>query len=262
MRRLVPLLLLALVLAACPAASEDTTTTTPPVQPSTTSTTAPSTTTTEPATTTTEEECVDRDGDGLLRTRRGFVCPPYLRPYELTDTGFIENIADIHLPGTYTLRLFRPAVSFTRTERSRSYGENPELVEYDSPRDGRHIISGAAHESLATFPDAQPWSHPDHYWKTDVVFTDATVGGYPATITRFTADCPDPYGRDNTPICVFDLEGLPLGWVQVDGQGTAVVVVDLPDGVFTIVVESPTGLDDYWTETVEPFLDSIEFIDQ
>ena len=250
---------LGLVLAACSTAGGDTATTAVPAEPSTTtSTAAPTTTTTEPTTTTSETECVDRDGDGVLRTRRGFVCPPYMRSYD--RTGPTEAIADIHLPGTYTLRQFTPAITFTRTERFRAYGENVDIVEYDSHGPYHRILSGAAHENLAAFPDTQPWTHPDHQWKSDIEVTDTTIDGYPATITGFTADCPDPDGGVDTPFCRFDLEGVPE-WAQTDGQRTAVIVIDLPSGPFTIVAQSPDDFDTYWTEVAQPILDSIEYLD-
>jgi hypothetical protein len=261
MRQVLPLALL--IVAACTGAAEDTTTTAPLAEPSTTATTAPSTTTTTDVTTTTTtvDECTERDG--VLRNSRGFVCPPHLRAYELVP-GSTDTPTGIHLPGTYTLRQFTPAISFTRDERFTSPGENSVYVEYDIVSDQSHMVSYTAHQAFARFPDQQPSNHDsDWVWKNDLEVVETTVGGFPTTITTFSADClSSALGPGNDGSCLFTIED--EDWLVFDGQRSGVIVVDLPDGAFTILVESRTAsqFDRYWAETVQPFLDSIEFLDQ
>ena len=258
---------LVFLLAACSTAGGDTTTIAPLAEPSTTSTrAAPTTTTTEPTTTTTttQDECVDPDGDGVLRHGRGFVCPPYLRTLAGGDQ------TDIHLPGEYRTRLFQPAVAFTRTGRFTSSGENSDEVVFDTfvklgEIPDLQVFSIADHETAARIPTLQPWNHPQGWeWVTDLSVIDIEVGGFPATLTQFTANCPEPNDPDTElPLCLFE-EPVSVGWSRrvFDGQWTAVVVVELPSGPFTIIAYEVYGKTDYWTTTVEPLLDSIEFIDQ
>ena len=119
---------LVLVLAACSTAGGDTTTTDPLAEPSTTSTTAaPTATTTEPTTTTTQDECVDPDGDGVLRNRRGFVCPPHLVGWD--GTQFNPN-PPIHLPGSYETRTFAVPFSFVAPVSLPSNGDSNSLVQF------------------------------------------------------------------------------------------------------------------------------------
>jgi hypothetical protein len=268
MRRL---LLLLLLIAACTGAAEEPTTSAPLAEPSATTTSTQPPTTTTSAPTTATDECVDRDGDGVLRNQRGFVCPPHLTTYISQASGTMQ-MADIHLPGTYTLRTFAPKVRFTRTERFTTWGENGDWVGFDldvppHPADipDQQVFSVADHEAAARIPDLVPWNHPDGWqWVTDLTSTETEIGGHPATVTRFLASCPEESVPDQTwPRCSFDEQGAFgwFGWRVFDEQWTAVVTVDLPSGPFTIIAYDTLGERGYWADVVQPILDTIEFLE-
>jgi hypothetical protein len=125
------------------------------------------------------------------------------------------------------------------------------------------IWSDADHQTTALLPDMQPWNQPEDWnWKTDVTMSETTVGGHPATLTRFTTNCPEPdiSGFD---WCLFDDEALSEeADGLIDGEELALVVVHLPGGPFTIVVrDEASTFDTYWADVALPILDSIEFLD-
>ena len=257
MRRLVPLVVL---LAACSTAGHDTTTTPPHVEPSTTSTTLSILTTTAAESTTTKaEECVERDG--VLRTSRGFVCPPYLAAVG-TDGGS-------YLPGDYETRLFSPRLRFTRADRFETVGENAQQVGLDNPPaiDGippitRRIdaFAGDAAVAVADLPNLQPGNRPDDWdWTTDVRTSEVLIGGIAAHLTTFTAVCIHEPGFAD-PVCHLEMPA-PGPWTHNHRAGIAIVVVETPEPL-TILAEAGRDFDTYWTEVAQPILDSIEFLDQ
>jgi hypothetical protein len=249
---------LILVLAACSTAGGDTTTTALPAEPSTTTTTTPSTTITEPTTTTTVEECTERDG--VLRTRRGFVCPPTLGQFVS-----VEN-TDFHLPGVYETRAFDPRLRFTRTTRFTSIGEHAEHLVLDLSDDGGiYVMSGSFGDGIASLPERIPNLAPEDWnWVGGPVSTTISIDEVPATRTDFTARCDFPQTQDRG--CVFldddvSLAGLPP-WGHGHGDKITYIRVHHPRQEFTIVVETgPEAVNTYWTEVAQPILDSIEFLD-
>ncbi|MDX1748588.1 MAG: hypothetical protein R3324_21865, partial [Halobacteriales archaeon] len=261
-----PLLVL---LAACSTAGEDTTTTAPLAEPSTTSTTTTAqSTTTEPTTTPTEEECVERDG--VLRTRRGFVCPPHLKLLEAVP-GFGLASVEHHLPGEYRTRLATPAFSFRRTDRFESFGEGPAYLQldekgnwFDVSTDSGGILAFPSSETFPRFTDMQPVNRTEGFdWFVDLTVQEQMIGGHPATISTFTVVCRDPTGVVDSAVCLFGELAPALDWGQVDGQRTAVVVIENRSGPLTILAETHNAddFDTYWAEVAQPILDSIEFLD-
>jgi hypothetical protein len=248
---------LVLLLAACSTAGGDTTTTAPLAEPSTTTTTAPATTATQATPTTSEEECVERDG--VLRDGRGFICPPFL-------TAGPEG--HFYLPGEYETRLFQPRLRFSRTDRFESDGENAERAGLDNPPpiDGIPPITsridaytGDTALAVADLPDNSPSNRPDDWeWTADARTSGMQIGGVTAHLTTFTAVCLDePEFTD--PICSFLMPG-PDPWSHVHGAVISIVEIDTAEHL-TIIVEAGRDFDTYWTETAQPILDSIEFLD-
>ena len=256
MRRLLPLVLL---LAACTSVAGNTTTTAPVAEPSTT-TTVPSTTTTGPTSATTEEGCVERVGDGVLRNRRGFVCPPHLVGWD--GTQFNPN-PPIHLPGSYETRAFAVPLSFVAPVPLPSNGDSNSLVQiFQGPNDDTASSYPPRSSMRVWTDDAAAWiaTIPESAWDwgeaTDVTLTEVTVGGLEGARHDFT--CHRPEGTD----CVAgDLTGIPIGYRH--GQHVTIIDVATPAGqaVFEVFAD-PARFDEFWTEVAGPILDSIEFLDQ
>lgn len=261
---------MALLVAACSTAGGDTTTTVSGVEPSSTTTTsAPSTTTTESATTTTVDECSERDG--VLRNSRGFVCPPYLTPLEARPS-FGRPRVEQHLPGVYRTRLATPAFSFRRAERFESFGEGPAYLQldekgnwFDEQTNSGGVLAFPSSDTFPRFTDMKPVNRDDGFvWLVDLTVREDVVGGHPATISTFTVVCRDPADAVNSDLCLFGELAPALDWGQADGQRTALVVIEHSSGPLTVIAETynADAFDAYWTETVRPILDSIEFLDQ
>jgi hypothetical protein len=251
---------LVLLLAACSTASGNTTTTTAPLaEPSTTSTTPSSTTTEEPTTTTTVEECVERDA--VLRNPRGFVCPPHLRTIELTGGGNASPETSIHLPGTYTTRLFDPGFTFTNTNQFASAGELPTTAQLDTC-DGYNCPplliawSGTAARWFRDLP------LEDLEFVTNLDRSETQVGGYPAEVADFQGrDCEV---ESATPCYVLTIPEAPgaAQWAYPPDGRFVIISVDTPAGLVVFDVEvQASNFDTYWTEVAQPILDSIEFLD-
>jgi hypothetical protein len=250
---------LVLLLAACSTAGGDTTTTTAPLTEPSTTTTAPATTTTTERTTTTVEECTERNG--VLRNRRGFVCPPWLIPLDFVGIGTGQTA--IHLPGTYDTRQFIPRFRFTREEQFTTVGERTQSVAFDYPPNmAMEAFGGEGALELARLPELQPVGRPDDWiWVEELETGEIEVGGSPAMVTSFTANCLDETSV-NPDACLFDIPALGNGiWTQLHGQRTAVIVVDTPDPMTIVVEADDRSFDTYWAEVAQPILDSIEFLD-
>jgi hypothetical protein len=248
-----------LLLAACTGAAEDTTTTAPLTEPSTTSTTTPTTSTTTEATTTTMEECTEREG--VLRTRRGFVCPPTLGEFIFSDGP------DLYLPGVYQTRAFHPALRFARTTTFTTFGEHAEHLVFDLSDHGAvSSMSGPFGDGMASLPEQSPTNAPEGWsWVTDSTSTAIEIDDVPATRTDFTADCDFPRPQEFRG-CEFlhdeiSTPGLPV-WHHLHNDRVTYIRVHHSIQEFTIIVEANQGhADTYWTEVAQPILDSIEFLD-
>lgn len=271
MRRVVPFVL---VLAACTGMAEDTTTTPPPARSSTTTAAPSTTTTTEPKTPIANvEDCVDRDGDGVLRSRRGFVCPPTMGNLRLTEDGVIYNRpGDRYLAGTYATVRFRPAFAFSRTEPFSSGGERSQIVELDATAIRRFFQAAAGRvQSVLAFGGpiatdiADMTKHmPINWeegsaWATDVVVTSTSLDGLPTEMTTFVAKCPDDPGGVSR--CDIPIPGLDWWWFR-DGERVTMVTTEIDDTPFLVLAATEQEtFDTYWTNTVQPILDSIEFLE-
>jgi hypothetical protein len=247
-KRLIPLVLL---LAACTAVAEDTTTTAPLAEPSTTTSTTALTTTT----TTTDEECSERDG--VLRTSRGFVCPPSMVD---RGVGIGGDESQIHLGGSYETRLFLPRFSFTQPAMFRSRGESVMALDLDFTcpiEDCTRKITAFSHDVAEEIIGEDPAQRLS--FASDLRRTLTRIGGVPADRLDFSLSATD---CDELRACALLLPSLadePVGL----GRDTRNVlfVIETPT-LMVILVEARTVLfDAYWTEVAEPILDSIEFLD-
>ncbi|MDX1747670.1 MAG: hypothetical protein R3324_17180, partial [Halobacteriales archaeon] len=218
---------LVLILAACSAA-DGTTTTVSPTEPSTTFPTSSSTTAAEPATSTTVEECVERDGDGVLRNPSGFVCPPYLRQ----GREGVTPIFEVHMPGTYETRIFSPRFRFTRTEPFTSPGEESVAVTIDYPGPPDPVIGafgGTRAEAIASLPTLDPVDRPDDWqWVQDLHTEQIEVGGFPATMTTFTANCEDHELAVDPNACLLPVPGFDA-FTQFHWERVVIIEMDTPE---------------------------------
>jgi hypothetical protein len=257
---------LVLSLAACSSAGGEPTTTAPLTEPSTTSVRAPSTTTTTEPTTTANDECADGDGDGVLRNRRGFVCPPHLRTLEFIRLN--APAIGIYLPGTYETRLFSLPLRFTRDEQFTSLGENAQSVSFEYPsgnsRPGMDAWTGDAARQFGNLSDMRPVNRPDDWvWTEDIETGQVQVDGYPAAVTVFTANCLDETKTVQVDVCFLNIPA--LGDVAINlthGERTAMIVLDSPEPVTFTVSSDARHFDTYWNDVALPILDSIEFLDR
>ena len=255
---------LGLILAACSPAGGDTTTTASLPAPSTTSsTTARSTTTTTEPATTTIDECVDRDGDGVLRTARGFVCPPTMAVFGAEVIQDV-SVAQQYQPGTYVTRHLTPRLSFTRSGRFRSTGEDPgRTVAMDSQPAGsdrpeRIRFVEAFTGDLATGLRDHPWETVA--WAADLQKGETELAGRRATWIEFTVDGEGCSGL--APVCLAESGDGPL-WSWNIPQRVRLVFIEVHEHLVTVNVQAhPDVFSTYWTETARPILDSIEFLDQ
>jgi hypothetical protein len=273
MRGLVPLVVL---LAACTTAAGNTTTTAPLVEPSTTSTTESTTTTESPTTTT--NECVDRNGDGLLRTRKGFVCPD-----QFVSLDYRAGSYSLYLPGTYRTAQFVPPLTVTRDERFGSEGESPFVLSLDASEPHPEQMSaqylvpqtfsaratiafgGKTAETIARLHELRAVDEIEgQEWATNLTTTQTELGGMSAVRVDFDVQCIDPnVEEDEVPFCSlqFTVPGLD-GWREVHGRHTTVIATEVNSHPFAVLVTAfQANFDTYWTETVAPLLDSIEFLD-
>jgi len=195
--------------------------------------------------------------DGAPTTRRGFVCPPEMA----TAVGWPNATAmAIHLPGEYRTRVFEPSLEFVRTDQFHSVGEFYDVVDLG---DGVLVFGPRIGEQVVLPPELRPSGKSDDWeWVADPTRFQIDVGGYPATGISFTAHC---YAPDDPPgSCDFVVEGLFVDrWSVVDGTRLALVAVPVDAGsvVIQVVGSRSTNFDAFWSETVQPILDSIRFID-
>ena len=246
----------ALFLAGCSTAGGDTTTTVPLSGPTTTATTPPSITTSLP-TTTTDEECAERDG--LLRTRRGFICPPTMSTFDVAD------LPAHHLPGVYATRQFLPGFTFIAAAALSTRGESARVVEFDHrtpgpgaiPTKGFRIYASETATRLiprvydrdAEDPRAEKITlEPIEMWGTAGQRLDFTLG----------PECPSDSG------CNLGVAGWPTvdHFVWNTDHRIRFVIVDVPGGPIGIEVFAlRNDFDTYWADVVQPILDSIEFLE-
>lgn len=248
MKRLIPLVIL---LAACTSTAGETTTV-PLAEPSTTSTKARSTTTTTEPSNTTEAECTERDG--VLRSRRGLVCPPHLVGSTVIRN---EEGQQVYLPGTYRTRQFATPLQFGRTETFSSIGEMELWVLLDLEGQGRRYVeawAGDLARQIASLPDRACGGLEPDEWLADVSTENITIGGVEGTHTEF--------GNRFDEGCLFVIDGLPSGWETYEGWRVAIDVLLAAGSPVTFVSTAPErAFDAYWNDVAQPILDSIEFLD-
>ena len=201
------------------------------------------------------EECVEQDG--ILRTRRGFVCPPTMPVFD------VDELAERHLPGTYVTRLFHPPISFTLPGPTWSRGERLGFVEIDFLDRGPRAVAERGlriyGEEIAREVIPTGEQREDEWSVTETLLrTSVDIWGYEARQIDFQL------GEACRSGCNMTVQGTRQSQFTWDHtHHVRLLVVPLPDGSLAIEVFTPDSeFDTYWTEVAQPILESIEFLDQ
>jgi len=250
----VVLLMLLFVISACSAPAESIETTSTTTVAAATTTEATTTTTTLATTTNTGSECIERDG--VLYDSRGFVCPPRMS----LDQDQLRPLALFHRPGTYTTRVFEPAISFTRDAVFHSYGENAFLVSLDAQPtcDAAECFKVVNVLSPGFVGQLEKALNNDLDWIQDLTSSPVEYLGYAAIQIDFkVADCSEEGGLP----CSIPIEGLSF-WGYPEFTANRLLMVKVPGGPVGFDIGAhQSRFDQYWTEVAEPILQSIEFSD-
>lgn len=232
-----------LLLAACSAGEGEAsvTTATPTTTAAiTTTTAAPGST---PPATQAQVECTDQGG--VSATERGFVCPPDLR---VADRELVDSP---YLPGTYQTRLFEPRFEFSRSERFRSTGEFPFLVQLDIEFTGegpRQMYAFAPAVAVAL----DPATLEAFDWTRSFTVGELELLDSPGTWIQFvTEGCP----------CLLPLPLLD-DWGWGDEWTVALIRVEVPEGPIGFQISAHRSIfSEYVEQTALPILDSITLLD-
>lgn len=245
--RVAPAVVLALVMSACVATEEG-----GPSEPSVaavTTTTAAVTTTTKAVTTTVAEDECEPHPDGYNVTRKGLVCPPSI-PVDADDLF-------LYLPGTYRTRVFAVPFEFTRHVQGQAAWEADWGVGLDVTQTAGFpwATEIAAHVD-ADYPTPDFAAIAAHECASDTRLVEraALISGVEADLLDLVVIC-DFFWAGATPTGRIDFrdgDRWHLYALQVAGTDLIISAVATPVSAF----------DGYFTDVVQPIIDSIRFLDQ